>query len=152
MLYNAFAQWLRCTVYNKIYTTKVIGRFNYIVHIYCLTGCPDCFCFEYITGLFFRESASLHVIGVICKIYLGAMIYSSFSPDFFLLAQGLQQRRYLLTGIQTLWQRGFSRYAPCFSHHLSTRYFTLHTIVAGCTLGYSMNSRIFFNRNEIHTV
>ena len=91
-----FDEFLRqscfCMINNHVDTTKVICRFNHIIHIQHFFFYANSIGFKDISGLIMCQTASFHMVGVVCQINLCLMVYSTGIFTCLLLFQNIQQR------------------------------------------------------------
>ena len=90
-LYHPFAQFLFCSVNDEVYAAEVVGGLNDVVHSDAFSFDADGVGLEDVARLVVSQAAAFDVVGVICKVNLGAMIDASLDAHALLFAQCLEQ-------------------------------------------------------------
>ena len=130
-------------VYDVIDATEMVCRFDDVVHPNRFIRNADGIRFIDIPGLFLCQPATLYVVGVVSKVYLGSVLNTSLDFRVFLPAQAFKKRRKLIADIPPLRQRCISGQAPSLAYKPCSGYLTLHTIVAHRAFRKPMRRSIF---------
>ena len=77
-------------VNDKVDAAEVIHGLHDVIDIDTFVGYLDRVCLEDKPGLFMRQAAPLDMIGVVCEVYLGAVIDTTADPSFFFFPEALQ--------------------------------------------------------------
>lgn len=114
LLDKRLREFILCPIYNKVDATEVVGGLDDIVDIDTFICNADSICLEDIPGLLMCQATPLDMIGIIGKVYLGAMIDTAANLTFLLFTETFQQRSYLQFAFS--WQRGIGRNVPGLSY------------------------------------
>ncbi len=121
---------------DKIDAAEVICGLHDIIHVDALVRDADGVRFEDVPGLLMGEAASFDMVGIVGKVNLSAMIYSSSDVALFLFPEPLQER--ILLDLALPWKRGIGRDVPSLSHEKGSFDFLGCAPVADGTLGKAM--------------
>ena len=134
-----FDEFLRqscfCMINNHVDTTKVICRFNHIIHIQHFFFYANSIGFKDISGLIMCQTASFHMVGVVCQINLCLMVYSTGIFTCLLLFQNIQQRnRFFFSFVNALRFLCVFRKVPCLTCKKCTVHTPLSTVISNTAL------------------
>ncbi len=73
-------------------TAEVVDCLNNIVYAGVLCGDAEGVCLKDIASLLLGKAAALHVVGIVCEVYLRVVIDASFQFACLLLPQTREQR------------------------------------------------------------
>ena len=86
-----FSQPFFGSLNDKVYATEMVGCFYNIVYSDAFAFKSNGVCFENIPCLFVGKATAFNVVGVVCEVYLCAVINSTFKPRLFFSSQHSQQ-------------------------------------------------------------
>ena len=129
LLDQALCQTLVCPVDDKIDATEMVGSLNDVINAYTLAIEAYGIGLEYITRLLVGLTATLYMIGVVCKVDLRFVINAAFELRLFLFAQYNEQRHRFALTMLAAWHFRIGRNIPSFTHKVCTFNPSMRTII-----------------------
>ncbi len=81
-----------CIINDVVDTAEVVDCLNNIVNAGVLCSDAEGVCLKDIASLLLGKAAALHVVGIVCEVYLSVVIDASFQFACLLLPQTREQR------------------------------------------------------------